>query len=315
MLPRDESGLDSERMDQALAFLKKGSVLQGLPPDRHRKIARRLDEQLRRPERRRLPIPALAALGILLFTGTAVALVGGHLERLPLVGGLFVPREPGVPPAHASKSTGRKAAASASVDTPAAATVEAPAPVALPSAEVTPIPMGHPSAQLEGPGEGLVAPAPERPARVYPTPGRNATGSRPKPAASRETRLDPSTIALESRSFAVALELWHRQHDARRALAALDAHERRFPGGEMSLEIQITRAELFLELGQPERALAELDPLVLVDVPHARELRVVRGELRIKAGRCNEGKADLQGIAVGSDALARRAAKALSDCH
>jgi hypothetical protein len=162
-----------------------------------------------------------------------------------------------------------------------------------------------------------LAPATERPAHVSSTPpvSRIAATGRAKPAAPIETQLLPSTIAEESRSFAVVLEIWHHQHDARRALAALDAHERHFPGGEMSLEIRITRAELFLTLGQRQKALAELDPLALVDVPHARELSVVRGELRIKAGRCDDGKADLLGIAAGSDALARRAAQALSDCR
>jgi len=313
MLPRDESGVDSERMERALAFLRMGSALQGLPADRHRAIEQRLDEQPRRPERPRLLVPALAALGILLFTGTAVALVGGHLESLPLVGGLFAREEPNGSP---SKSTrGRHKTMRADVDSTAAASDRATVPEELSpvgAREIALAPAAAPDKAVEN-----LAPAPERPARVSSTPpvSRSAATGRSKPAAPPETQLLPSTIAEESRSFAVVLEIWHHQHDARRALAALDAHERRFPGGEMSLEIRITRAELFLTLGEQQKALAELDPLALVDVPHARELHVVRGELRIKASRCDDGKADLLGIAAGSDALARRAAQALSDCR
>jgi hypothetical protein len=202
----------------------------------------------------------------------------------------------------------------ADVDSTAAASDRATAPEVPPAGAST---IALPPATAPDKAVENLAPAPERPARVSSTPpvSRSAATGRAKPAAAMETQLLPSTIAEESRSFAVVLEIWHHQHDARRALAALDAHERRFPGGEMSLEIRITRAELFLTLGEQQKALAELDPLALVDVPHARELRVVRGELRIKAGRCDDGKADLLGIAPGSDALARRAAQALSDCR
>jgi 5-carboxymethyl-2-hydroxymuconate isomerase len=62
--------------------------------------------------------------------------------------------------------------------------------------------------------------------------------------------------------------------------------------------------------------LAVLDLISLAGLPRGRELQVVRGELRIKAGRCPEGKRDLgdvleKGVA---DALAERAVRAIHHC-
>jgi hypothetical protein len=131
------------------------------------------------------------------------------------------------------------------------------------------------------------------------------------PAAAAE-----SPIVADSRSFASALERWHRDHDAKGALAALDAHERRFPAGEFRLEGQLLRAEILLAGGHEREGLALLDPLALAGLPRARELRTVRGELRVKFRRCIEGKADLGAVlAEGTaDPLAQRARQALVDC-
>jgi outer membrane PBP1 activator LpoA protein len=120
----------------------------------------------------------------------------------------------------------------------------------------------------------------------------------------------------ESRSFGAALEHWHRAHDGKAALAALDLHERRFPHGEFRLEAHLLRAEILLAGGQEREALALLDPLSLAGLPRARELRTVRGELRIMFGRCAEGRADLGAVLDEgtSDVLAQRARRALIDC-
>ena len=141
-------------------------------------------------------------------------------------------------------------------------------------------------------------------------------GTAPPAAAPAPAASVASPIVAESRSFSAALARWHRDHDARAALAALDAHELRFPHGEIRLEAKVLRAEIALAEGHQREGLALLDPLPLAGVPRARELRTVRGELRITYGRCVEGKADLgavlaQGIA---DALAERARRALAKC-
>jgi hypothetical protein len=125
-----------------------------------------------------------------------------------------------------------------------------------------------------------------------------------------------SPIVAESRSFASALERWHRDHDAAAALVALDAHARRFPSGQLGLEARLLRVEILLASGRDGDALALLDHMAIAGVPRARELRTVRGELRIKLGRCADGKADLKAVlAAGStDPLAQRARQAIAAC-
>jgi outer membrane PBP1 activator LpoA protein len=120
----------------------------------------------------------------------------------------------------------------------------------------------------------------------------------------------------ESHSFASVIEPWHRTHNASAALALLDAHEQRYPNGHMRLETRMLRAEIYLAQGREAEALAVLDSLALSGIPRARELQTVRGELRIKAGRCPEGKRDLGDVLDKSvaDSLARRAAQALHHC-
>ena len=125
-----------------------------------------------------------------------------------------------------------------------------------------------------------------------------------------------SPIVAESRSFASALERWHRDHDAAAALAALDMHERRFPSGQLNLEARLLRVEILLASGSGGDALAVLDHMAIAGVPRARELRTVRGELRIKLGRCAAGKADLQAVLASgtADPLAQRARRAIAVC-
>jgi predicted negative regulator of RcsB-dependent stress response len=123
-------------------------------------------------------------------------------------------------------------------------------------------------------------------------------------------------ILAESQSFSKALAQWHRDHDATAALAALEAHKRLFSGGQMQLEARLLRAEILLQQGREPEGLALLDSLQLPGLPRGRELQTVRGELRIKYGRCAEARRDLDYVlAKGTtDALARRAARAISLC-
>jgi hypothetical protein len=129
-----------------------------------------------------------------------------------------------------------------------------------------------------------------------------------------EEQIDP--IMAESRSFSAAVAKWHRDHNADATLAALVAHERRFPGGQMQLETRLLRAEILLQQGHEREGLALLDSLSLLGLPRGRELQTVRGELRIKYGRCLDGRQDLDYILAKdrTDALARRAARAISLC-
>jgi hypothetical protein len=97
-------------------------------------------------------------------------------------------------------------------------------------------------------------------------------------------------------------------------LVALDQHERRFAHGQMRVEASVLRAEILLAAGRQRDALAVLDRVPVDQVPRGRELRTVRGELRVRFGRCEEGRFDLTPIAAGADATAARAKKALAQC-
>jgi len=85
----------------------------------------------------------------------------------------------------------------------------------------------------------------------------------------------------------------------------------------MALESRLLRVEILLSAGRDPEALAVLDQLALGkgNVPRGRELLTVRGELRIKAGRCDDGRADLGSIEGGTDGLAERARNALTYCR
>jgi hypothetical protein len=116
--------------------------------------------------------------------------------------------------------------------------------------------------------------------------------------------------------FAAVIESWRRQRDAASSLALLEAYQRRYPTGHMRIEARALRAEIYLAQGRDDAALAVLDVISLSGLPRARELETVRGELRVKAGRCREARADLGSVLEVSmtDALAERATRALAHC-
>jgi hypothetical protein len=168
-------------------------------------------------------------------------------------------------------------------------------------------------------GGAVVEPPPARsPAPVPSTTnqalGNQALGSMPGRTAPVVAPENP--ITAENRSFSAALAEWRRAHNAAAALAALDWHERRFAQGQFQLEAKLLRAEIFLKQGREREVLALLDDVPLRELPRGRELQTVRGELRIKHGRCAEGRSDLSSVVANSstDSLGRRAAHAMSLC-
>jgi tetratricopeptide (TPR) repeat protein len=126
----------------------------------------------------------------------------------------------------------------------------------------------------------------------------------------------PSSIAEESRLLTAALHLLRQQHDPRSALSALDEYGKRFPSGTLSREATLARIDALLELEDRADALEILDRAQLTELPRARELAVLRGELRGAAGRCNQAMADLGSALDGSgDALEERALWGRASCR
>lgn len=298
------------RMKEALGFLHRARPAQALQPAEIEWIARRLRRRSPRPLFR---WPAVAALALGLLVGATIAAAKGDLRSWPLIGELFGPASaPHGGSARVGKPrrpTALKPAAEVSSVTPSSGVV---APLAVP---------------VQPP---LAARATARDPEQPPTPAPVLTkiSRTPDPVVrpvhrvhepvglAATTEEETGSIVAESRSFASVIQHLYRTHDARATLDLLDAHERRYPNGTMLLESQLLRAELYLKQSREREALAVLDALALPRIPRGRELQTIRGELRIKLGRCSDGKKDLDGVLAkgGVDVLAKRALQALSRC-
>jgi hypothetical protein len=283
----DRHSVTSNVERESLEFLNRAQKLRGLSSMQFQRIENRLSHTIR-PKRRRLLLPALAALFLVLIAGTAIA-HGVDLSRLPIIGALFPARRQS-PAAETPRPRQQPVRVPSVAATRAGVMVPTTPPVviAMPSPIVKPVPVRTPTIHTVP--------------RV--TLGMTPTGPAGEP------------IQAESRSFSAALGKWHHDHDAKAALAALDVHERRFPSGQMQLEAWLLRAEIVLHQGREREGLALLDRMSLPALPRARELQTVRGELRVKYGRCTEGRQDLDDVLAkdSADGLARRAARAISRC-
>src|SRR5262249_24637204 len=129
-----------------------------------------------------------------------------------------------------------------------------------------------------------------------------ATTGEAAPAPEEETAL-----AAEARLLGAAVRSLRQDHDASAALARLDEYRARFPHGTLRPEAELVRVDALLALGRRGPALALLDTLDLSGTVRARELRVLRGELRSGAGRCADAALDFAVVFEGGDALEERA--------
>ena len=309
-------GEDKELFRRAIGFLHQARPLCGLTPAAFARVEHKLEQPAAKSRRRSLLLAA-ATLCLLLVAGTAFAVVNDGLAHLPIVGPWFAPK-PSEPDRPAKP---RRA------HVPAKPAPMAPQGAVVPSAAPTESSVLGGNAVVTLPPAALAA-APSKEGAEIPT-----VGAKHAPASQRKVALiDPTSapaapaafapapaanpILDESRSFSAAIGHWHRERDASAALAALDEHDRGFSGGHLQIESRLLRAEILLAQGRERESLALLDQVTLAGSPRARELFTVRGELRIKFGRCREGRADLDEVlAKGmADAFARRAAEAIAHC-
>jgi hypothetical protein len=317
---KDSSEIGAKSEQEGLGFLHQARKVRDLDAVRVERIARRLRRPAARP-RRALLLPALLALALVMVAGATLATAQGGLSALPIVGSLFAPK-PAPPPAppHAghARALPRKSGwdPRSDISTPAPAAT-APLPEQVPPAALPePAPIAQPA--------HAAAPAlahREASDKVVFQDARPHLGddghtvARPAEAPARNAGTEDA-IVTESRAFAGVIESWRRQRDAGTALILLETYERRYPAGHMQLEARVLRAEIYLAQDRNDAALAVLDAVSLPGLPRARELQTVRGELRVKAGRCREARADL-GDVLGAnltDALAKRATQALAHC-
>ena len=304
------AALEQAQDDRGRRLLQEARGLRGLTPDQVRRIAFRLEAAVA-PVRRRRLVPVAATLVVLLSAGTALAWATGTLQRLPVVRALFSLHSPASPaprPSEGARPAFRSTDVAAPSEQPTGAGLDHLEPTA-PSGWAN---MAAPPARRLGVLAHL-APGPrERRDQLAPVPS-------PIPAAAPRANVPAapdSPIVREGESFATALRRWRRDRDGQAALAALDLHDRSFPGGQMALESRLLRVEILLSEHRDQDALAILDglPLGKANLPRGRELLTVRGELRVKASRCEDGRADLAAVLGGSDILAERARNALTHC-
>jgi hypothetical protein len=312
---------DTKPLRQSLNFLHQARDIRALHPWQVELIERRLFERGMRSRRRAL-WPALAALALVLAASATLAVAQGGLRALPLIGALFAP--PFVPTTAPTKPEPRRRPAMPKLpaENRSAADPSGPAPSLAPIPEPAsdPAPVREPAAAeiANPPALSLrqTGTAPRLLALRAPLTPRQGAGPEETRGPTATVGKEKNPIVAESQSLASVIEPWHRSHNASAALALLDGHEQRYPNGHMRLETRVLRAEIYLAQGRESEALAVLDSVALAGLPRGRELQVVRGELRIKAGRCPEGKRDLgdvleKGVA---DSLAKRATQALHHC-
>jgi hypothetical protein len=208
-----------------------------------------------------------------------------------------------------------KPAAVTSLDpTPAPAPRRSRARSAVPAPSAEPAAPTPPTSGLGAPPtepEPAVQPAQQRkPVRVAmvreppPQAPPDPAPGLPPPAPAPTPPAPSSPIALEQALLTQAVKTLHEARDARAALALLSRYEERFPSGVLTPEATMLRIEALLGLARGDEALSLLDQVPLASLPNRDELRVVRGELRARAGRWREAKRDFDDVLRGRAAPA-----------
>jgi hypothetical protein len=182
-----------------------------------------------------------------------------------------------------------------------------PEPVVAAPAPAAPIPV----VIAPAPPPVVVAPAPA-PVVVAPVPPPAPVVAAPTPAPAPPPE---SALSKESRALSDAVRLLRRDRDAAGALAALDEYRARWPRGVLRPEAEVARVDALLSLGRRGDALVALESVDVAGLPRARELTVVRGELRAEAGRCKQAARDFDIAAALTDALGERALWGRAGCR
>jgi tetratricopeptide (TPR) repeat protein len=153
-------------------------------------------------------------------------------------------------------------------------------------------------------------PPPPAPAARAPAAVRTTAAATPPPTPA------PAGDGAEVRLFSAALRAW-RVRDAGGALALLDQYQTDFPDGHFAHETLVIRVDALQALGRSREALAHLQVLPLDELPRAAELHLIRGELLVKAGRCQEALFDLERVLTRDrdDDVEARALYARASCR
>jgi hypothetical protein len=161
----------------------------------------------------------------------------------------------------------------------------------------------HASHANPSPGEPELAapPQPEPPPPVSPPPAPEEVPLVQAPASEEVASpthhpavhrpAAPAGLTGESRMLQAAIEQLNVRGNATSALAQLDAYREAFPRGVLAREAEVARVDALLRLGRDSEALSLLDAASernFDGYPRPAQLRVLRGELLAKSGRCSE---------------------------
>ena len=304
------AALEQAQDDRGRRLLQEARGLRGLTPDQVRRIASRLEAAVA-PVRRRRLVPVAATLVVLLSAGTALAWATGTLQRLPAVRALFSLHSPASPAPRRSAGA-RPALRSIDVAAPS----EQPTGASPDDLEAT-APSGwanRPRPRPAGAGfSPTPPPGPVSGAIRLPLFRRRSRRPRPRPAR-RRRRTAPSCERENPLplSFGAGAEITMAKPRWPLSISTIAA----FPAARWRSSHDCCA----WRFSCPSIATTTRSPFSMAyrsakgSLPRGRELLTVRGELRIKAGRCDDGRADLAAVLGGSDILAERARNALTHC-
>jgi tetratricopeptide (TPR) repeat protein len=143
-----------------------------------------------------------------------------------------------------------------------------------------------------------------------PSPGAEPTSA----AGGTPARIEGPLVG-ESALLGEALRALNLRRDALASLHALDAYDARYPAGVLRREALVARIDALLALGRRTEALQLLEKAGdLTALPKARELEVLRGELRAQGGNCAGAGSDFDAALDERGPLAERALWGLAAC-
>ena len=267
----------SDHLDELVSRLSAPAPLRR---DQIERIRAAIDAPPRRRRIPRLVIVGTASLVLCSFAAAAVYTVASAREPEPAATPMRVETPPPVP-----------AIAPREPATPPVPVVPAPAPPRAPVANRRHV-------------------RPPAPAAIAPIPAIEAPPPAPVPQAV-DAAPDDAALAAESLLIATSLRQLRKDHAPKAALATLDRYADEFPRGTLLQEARTTRVETLLALGDRRAALDLLDTMIV-----GTELAVLRGELRLAAGRIDAAGSDFSAALIGAhDDLEARALYGRAACR
>ncbi|MEA2699581.1 MAG: hypothetical protein QOI66_3852 [Myxococcales bacterium] len=159
-------------------------------------------------------------------------------------------------------------------------------------------------------------PAPPAPVAIAAPTTTDTTAPPPATSLALARPERPRSTGAEAALLAKAFRRLRADGNATAALAALDEHDRKFPGGWLHDEATLARAEALLALGRQAEALALLESVSGTGGTLTRQVRLARGELLAKTGRCDRAVEDFSDVLLTAeqDAIVERALAGRATC-